>query len=61
MEAAGCVMVHGTKGGHSQVLASTSLLADADLILLAPCADRTRPERDPTLTHALRASGPQPP
>ena len=61
MEAAGCAMVHGTKGGHSQVLASTSLLADADLILLAPCADRTRPERDPTLTHALRASGPQPP
>ena len=37
MEAAGCAMVHGSKGGHSQVLASTSLLADAELILLAPC------------------------
>ena len=32
-------MVHGSKGGHSQTLTSASLLDDAELILLAPCAD----------------------
>lgn len=45
--AAGCAMVHGVKGGHSPTLRSLSQLADADVILLAPCGfslQRTRTE-----------------
>ena len=34
--AAGCTMVHGTKGGHSQTLA-TSELSNAEIIVIAPC------------------------
>ena len=34
--AAGCKMVHGTKGGHSQTLA-TSELSNANIIVIAPC------------------------
>jgi len=47
VQAAGCSMVHGTKGGHSRVIERASMLADADLILLAPCGfslERTRAE-----------------
>ena len=36
MAAAGCTMVHGTKGGHSQTLA-TSELSNAEIIVIAPC------------------------
>ena len=47
MTAAGCQMVHGDAGGHSCTLESPSLLADADVILLAPCGfsvERTHAE-----------------
>ena len=47
VQAAGCSMVHGTKGGHSRVIERASMLAVADLILLAPCGfslERTRAE-----------------
>ena len=47
MEAAGCTMVHGTRGGHSQTIESLNALADADVILLAPCGfsiERTHAE-----------------
>lgn len=44
---ASCTMVHGTRGGHSTVLESPSLLSDADVIILAPCGfslERTHAE-----------------
>lgn len=47
MEAAGCTMVHGTKGGHSMTIERVSMLADADVILIAPCGfslERTHAE-----------------
>ena len=34
---AGCRMVHGTHGGHSPTIPLISSLADADVIILAPC------------------------
>jgi len=47
MEAAGCTMVHGTKGGHSMTIERVSMLANADVILLSPCGfslERTHAE-----------------
>lgn len=47
MEAAGCEMVHGCRGGHSPTIERISLLADADVILIAPCGfsiERTHAE-----------------
>lgn len=47
VEAAGCTMVHGTKGGHSMAIERVSMLANADVILLAPCGfslERTHAE-----------------
>ena len=33
-EAAGCKLVHGTRGGHSMTLPSVSMLANADVLIL---------------------------
>ena len=46
-EAAGCKLVHGTRGGHSMTLPSVSMLANADVLLIAPCGfsiERTHAE-----------------
>lgn len=46
-EAANATMVCGSRGGHSQTLESAAALADADVILLAPCGfglERTHAE-----------------
>ena len=46
-EAANATMVCGSRGGHSQTLESMRALADADVILLAPCGfglERTHAE-----------------
>jgi hypothetical protein len=37
VESAGCTMIHGTVGGHSQTLESLSTLDSADVIIIAPC------------------------
>ena len=45
--AAGCTMVHGDVGGHSQTLPSLAALSEAEVIILAPCGfsiERTRAE-----------------
>lgn len=46
-EAAGCTMLHGSRGSHSQTLASVAALSHADVILIAPCGfsiERTHAE-----------------
>lgn len=61
-EAAGCTLVHGARGGHSQTLSSAALLANADIILLAPCGfslERTYAELD-SLPQVAAASPPRP-
>jgi hypothetical protein len=45
--AASCTMVHGTVGGHSPTLQSLTQLADAEVIIIAPCGfsiERTQRE-----------------
>jgi len=54
--AAGCEMVHGSAGSHSQVIAGLEELREADVIMLAPCGftiERTHQELN---SEALRDS-----
>lgn len=59
-EAAGCMMVHGERGGHSPTLPGVAALSNADVILIAPCGfsiERTYQElNDPSCSTLLQSS-----
>mmetsp|Transcript_35013 Transcript_35013/g.68946 ORF Transcript_35013/g.68946 Transcript_35013/m.68946 type:complete len:489 (-) Transcript_35013:179-1645(-) len=55
VEAAGGTMVHGARGGHSAVLPGPAALADADVLLLAPCGFSVARTRAELRSGALRA------